>query len=74
MLDLNKSLAEDEEELDPLEDVVVAIQVGGAKHFGLHPDENEEEQIGQGKHFGLSISLYVSLSLSLSLSLLKLEC
>jgi hypothetical protein len=27
VLDLNKSLAEDEEELDPLEDVVVVVQV-----------------------------------------------
>lgn len=80
--DLNKSPAEHEEDHNPLEDVVAAVEVGGADHFGLHPVQNDEqEQIHhQG---GLSLSLSPSLSLSLSpssspslsgsLSLLKLE-
>lgn len=59
--DLNKIPDEHEEDLDPLEDVVVAVQVGGAELFGLHPDENDEdEEINQGKHIGLSPSLVSS--------------
>jgi len=51
--DLNTIPAEheQEEDHDPLEDVVAAVQVGGADHFGVHPAENDEqEQINQGKH------------------------
>lgn len=58
MPDLNKSLG-DEEGLDPMEDVGVEVQIGGAEHFGLH---DEQEQIHQGKHFGLSLSLFLSLT------------
>jgi hypothetical protein len=29
----------------PLEDVVAALEVGGADHFGVHPAANEQEQI-----------------------------
>jgi hypothetical protein len=39
--------------------------LGGADHFGLHPVQNDEqEQIHQGKHFGLSPSPSPSLVLS----------
>jgi hypothetical protein len=51
--DLNKNRAEHEheEDRDPLEDVVAAVEVGGADHFGVYPDENDEqEEIHQGKH------------------------
>jgi hypothetical protein len=77
--DLNKIPDEHEEDLDPLEDVVVAVQVGGAELFGLHPDENDEdEEINQGKHIGLYPSLVFPIS-ALSLwffpsPLLKLQC
>jgi len=50
--DLNKNPAEHGHEKDrgPWEDVVAAVQVGGADHFDVHPAENdEEEQIRQGK-------------------------
>jgi hypothetical protein len=77
--DLNKIPDEHEEDLDPLEDVVVAVQVGGAELFGLHPDENDEdEEINQGKHIGLSPSLVSShlrpLPLVFPSPLLKLQC
>jgi hypothetical protein len=35
--DLNKSPTEQEEDHNPLEDVVAAVEVGEADHFGLHP-------------------------------------
>jgi hypothetical protein len=40
--DLNRSPAEHEEDHDPLQDVVAEVEVGGADHFGLHPDQNDE--------------------------------
>ena len=45
--DLNKILAGHEED----QDVVAVDEVWGADHFGLHPDQNDEQaEIHQGKH------------------------
>ena len=70
--DLNRSPAqhEHEEDHDPLEDVVAAVEVGGADHLDVHPNENDEqEEIHQGKH----IYFYPKLSgLVLILSILSL--
>jgi hypothetical protein len=35
--DLNKSPTEQEGDHNPLKDVVAAVEVGEADHFGLHP-------------------------------------
>jgi hypothetical protein len=40
--DLNKKPDEHEEDDNPFEDVVDAIEVGGSGHFGLHPDQIDE--------------------------------
>ena len=54
--DLNKILAGHEED----QDVVAVDEVWGASHFGLHPDQNDEQaEIHQGKH----ICLYPKLEL-----------
>jgi hypothetical protein len=52
--DLNKNPAEHghghEQDRGPWEDVVAAVQVGSADHFGVHPADNDkQEQIHQGK-------------------------
>jgi hypothetical protein len=73
--DLNKNRAEHEheEDRDPLEDVVAAVEVGGADHFGVYPDENDEQEIHQGKHVYFCQKLSGAGSNSLyPLSLLKL--
>ena len=64
--DLNKILAGHEED----QDVVAVDEVWGADHFGLHPDQNDEQaEIHQGKH----IYFYPKLSgLILILSILSL--
>jgi len=72
--DLNKILAGHEED----QDVVAVDEVWGADHFGLHPDQNDEQaEIHQGKHIclypklelaHLSLPLPLPLPLPLSLS------
>jgi len=51
--DLNKKPDEHEEDDNPFEDVVDAIEVGGSGHFGLHPDQIDEQAKIQGKHICL---------------------
>jgi len=84
--DLNKILAGHEED----QDVVAVDEVWGADHFGLHPDQNDEQaEIHQGKHIclypklelvhlslplPLPLPLPPSLSLSLSPSLSLCSC
>ncbi|CAD6226008.1 unnamed protein product [Miscanthus lutarioriparius] len=54
--DLNKNPAEHErheEDRDPLEDVVAAVQVGEADHFGVYPAKNDE-QVDGGWHKRIS--------------------
>ena len=65
--DLNKILAGHEED----QDVVAVDEVWGADHFGLHPDQNDEQaEIHQGKHICLYPKLeLVHLSLPLPLPL-----
>ena len=65
--DLNKILAGHEED----QDVVAVDEVWGADHFGLHPDQNDEQaEIHQGKHICLYPKLeLVHLPLSLPLPL-----
>ena len=69
LTDLNKKPDEHEEDHNPFEDVVDAIEVGGSGRFGLHPDQiHEQAEIHQGKH----VCLYPNLSVlfqALSLSL-----
>jgi len=65
--DLNKILDGHEED----QDVVAVDEVWGASHFGLHPDQNDEQaEIHQGKHICLYPKLeLVHLSLPLPLPL-----
>jgi len=49
--DLNKNPAEHGHEKDrgPWEDVVAAVQVGGADHFDVHPAENDERRTNSSR-------------------------